>query len=168
MFKFSSLLILILTFSISFKANSNNTNTATEAELKKSHLEDIFIWKMSDELKLTANEEKKFTEIHRSLNKKKSELNKKIQESIAGLKEKDGEQALKAYKKLIQDYNQLSITEFESIKGLLGAKKFISYLKIKNELTSKVKSILIGERLADNNRKEKALPPPKVIIEKGE
>lgn len=171
MFKFSPLtnstFLFILIFSISFNANSSNTTTATEAELKKSHLEDIFIWKMSDELKLTANEEKQFTDIHRALNKKKSELNKKIQESIQSLKEKDGEAALKAYKKLIQDYNQLSITEFDSIKNLLGAKKFISYIKIKNELTSKVKSILIGERMADN-KKEKDLPPPKVIIEKGE
>lgn len=160
MFKFSSILAFILF--LSFNAYSNN-----EADLKKSHLEDIFIWKMSDELKLSAAEEKKFTEIHRALNKKKSELNKKIQESIQNLQEKDGEPQLRAYKKLIQDYNQLSITEFDSIKALLGPQKFISYLKIKTELTSKVKSILIGERMADN-KKAKELPPPKVIIEKGD
>ncbi|MEQ1723966.1 MAG: hypothetical protein ABL930_12380, partial [Pseudobdellovibrio sp.] len=77
---------------------------------------------------------------------------------------------LKAYKKLIQDYNQLTLTEFESIKQLLGTKKFISYLKIKNELATKIKSILIGDKLADNKRdaNAKPLPPPKIIIEKSE
>lgn len=160
-----SVFIFILFFS--YNAHSNNASATTEAELKKSHLEDIFIWKMSDELKLTASEEKKFTEIHRTLNKRKSELNKKIQESIINLKDKDNEQSLKAHKKLLQEYNQLSITEFDLIKSLLGSKKFISYLKIKNELTSKVKSILIGER-ANESKKEKSLPPPKVIIEKGD
>jgi hypothetical protein len=163
MFNFVPLLILISLFSIN--AYSNN-----EAELKKSHLEDIFIWKISDELKLTANEEKQFTDINKALNKKKSELNKKIQEAVQSLKASDSEAQLKSYKKLIQDYNQLTLTEFESIKQLLGTKRFISYLKIKNELTTKIKSILIGDKLADNKRdaSAKPLPPPKIIIEKSE
>lgn len=147
----------LLFFSISAYSFNN------EVEIKKTYLEDIFIWKMSDELKLTVNEEKQFTEINKSLNKKKAEINKKIQHSIQSLNEDDSERALANYKKLIHEYNQLSINEFESIKKLLGRRKFINYLKIKSELTTKVKSFLIGEKSAD--RDEKKLPPPKVIIE---
>jgi hypothetical protein len=163
MFNVFSCLVLISIFSI-------NAYSSNEAELKKSHLEDIFIWKMSDELKLTAKQEKQFTEINKSLNKKKSELNKKIQEALQNLKTTDNEAQLKSYKKLIQDYNQISITEFEEIKKILGTKKFVSYLKIKNELTTKLKSILIGDKLADNKRdvNTKPLPSPKVIIERSE
>lgn len=153
-------LMIILSFSIhSFSSNN-------DAEIKKMHLEDIFIWKMSDELKLTAQEERQFTDINKQLNRKKSEINRKIQSSVQSLSEADSDTALKKHKKLIQEYNDLSVSEFESLKKLLGTKKFISYLKLKNELNSKVKSILIGEKSGDRDeRRSKVLPPPKVIIE---
>ena len=154
----SKTLLLLLIFPLcSFAAN--------EADTKKTHLEDIYIWKMSDELKLSAREEKEFTEINRSLNKQKSDLNKKIQDAITRLQPGDGEAALKNYKKLLAQYNEISLTEFDSIKKLLGTKKFISYLKIKNELNTKLKNILIGERANDKKELSK-LPPPKVVFEK--
>jgi len=164
MFKLFKRSIFIVLLSINTQA------TPIDAETKKTHLEDIFIWKISDELKLTVLEEKKFTEINRALNKKKSELNKKIQQSAQELSTISVESALSKHKKLIQDYNKLSIAEFDSMKKLLGTKKFIRYLKIKHELTSKIKSILASDKSMDDNieRKSKSLPPPKVIIEKNE
>ena len=156
----NSLAIIFTTiFLLAYKAYPN------DAEIKKSHLEDIFIWKMSDELKLTAKEEKQFTDINKALNKKKSELNKKIQDSVQNLNETSSEAYLKNHKKLLQEYNQVSIAEFDSIKKLLGNKKFVSYLKIKNELTTKVKSMLIGERSSEKKEFNAKLPSPKIIIE---
>jgi DNA anti-recombination protein RmuC len=137
---------------------------ASEYEIKKTHLEDIFIWKMSDELKLSAQEEKSFTEINKNLNRQKSDLNREIQDSIAQMSETDSEAVLKNYKKLIIKYNQLSLTEFDSIKKLLGTKKFISYLKIKSEINTKLKNILIGDKSSEKKEVVK-LPPPQVIIE---
>lgn len=137
----------------------------TESDERKSYLEDIFIWKMSDELKLTTKEEKQFTEIHKTLNKKKSDLNRQIQEAIQKLDDNSSEAELKKYRRLLQDYNQISLMEFDSVKSLLGAKKFVNYVKIKNELTSKVKSILIGERTTDKKELKIKLPAPKVIVE---
>lgn len=154
-----TLFTIILFSNFSYSAN-------IETEVKKSHLEDIFIWKISDELKLTAQEERKFTEINKKLNRQKSEINRKIQGSVQSLTETDTDAVLQRHKKLIQEYNNISVSEFDSIKKLLGTKKFISYLKLKNELNSKVKSILIGEKSGDRNeRRTKILPPPKVIIE---
>ena len=90
-------LLIILSFSIhSFSSNN-------EVEIKKTHLEDIFIWKMSDELKLTAQEERQFTDVNKQLNRKKSAINRKIQSSVQSLSEADSEAALKKHKKLIQD-----------------------------------------------------------------
>lgn len=166
--KTSSLVILIFTFLnfISFQALANS-EAATEA--RKTHLEDIFIWKMSDELKLTAKEEKAFTEILKKLNKEKSELNKKIQAIADQLNDNTPEATLKTYKKLIQDYNQCAIKEFEAVQNLLGNKKFVQYLKVKNELSNKMKSILIGEKVQEKRETaSKPLPKPKVIIEKSE
>ena len=58
--------------------------------------------------------------------------------------------------------------ELESMKKLLGDKRLVSYLKIKSELTSKMKSILIGEKASDKREEAKNLPAPKVIVERGD
>lgn len=160
----SKIILLNFFFLYSFFVFANNENDNNN---KKTHLEDIYIWKISDELKLSVNEEKQFTEINKALNKKKSEINKKIQDLIAQMKEDDSEAVLKNYRSLLLEYNQLSISEFDSIKKLLGAKRFVSYLKIKNELNTKLKSILAGEKPAEKKEVGK-LPPPKIIIEKNE
>jgi hypothetical protein len=145
---------------------STHSFASSESDIKKTQLEDIFIWKMSDELKLTAQQEKAFTELSKSLNKKKSELNKQIQDAVQNLGSKNQEADLQKYRKLINEYSQLSVKEFDSIKRLLGNEKFTEYLKIKYELTSKVKSILVGDKPADKKDQPVSLPPPKVIVEK--
>ncbi len=140
---------------------------SSELETKKTYIEDIFIWRMSDELNLSAGEEKKFTEIHKDLNKKKSDLNKEIQEITQSLSSPD-EAKIKYLRKKIQNYNQISIEEFDSMKKLLGTKKFSAYLQVKSDLTNRVKSLLSGEKTNEKEKKEGAvkLPPPQVIIEK--
>ena len=157
--------------------HSGHALAASDAETKKTYIEDIFIWRMSDELKLTATEEKKFTEIHKSLNKKKAELNKAIQDQTQNLAElsrdsdKVTEGQLKSLRKNIKDYNQISIEEFDSMKKLLGIKRFANYLQIKSELTTKVKSLMTGEKPPEKDKNEVEnvkLPPPQVIIEKNE
>lgn len=142
--------------------------TVSDSETKKSYIEDIFIWRISDELKLTATEEKKFTAIHKSLNRQKADLNKEIQETTQALAQPT-EAEIKKLRKHIKDYNQLSLKEFDLMRSLLGLNKFASYLQIKSELTNKVKSIMSGEKPIDKDKKDTAegrLPPPQVIIEK--
>ena len=142
---------------------------ANDIEPRKTHLEDIFIWKMSDELKLTAKEEKQFTEIHKTLNKRKFEINKELSELAVRLNDKSGDADLKNYRKLLQSYYQISLDEFDAVKKLLGVKKFIEYVKIKNELNLKMKSLLIGDHSSEKKDSgARPLPAPKVIIEKGE
>lgn len=140
----------------------------SEIEARKTYLEDIVIWKISDELKLTAKEEKTFTEINKNLNKSKSEINKKLSAITLELNDTNTEELLKQYRKNLIEYNQISLNEYDSIKKLLGTKRFVSYLKIKNELNVKIKSLIIGEKSGDKKEMPiKPLPPPKVIIEQG-
>lgn len=153
-----------------FILSSFSSFATSDLDTKKSYLEDIFIWRMSDELKLSAAEEKKFTLIHKELNKRKAELNKAIQESTQAL-DQPSEAQIKKLRQSIRSYNELSLSEFDSMKKLLGLKKFAEYLQVKSELTNKVKSLLSGEKNGDKDRKESAnpnskLPPPQVIIEK--
>lgn len=165
-----------------FTISSVLSFAASDSETKKSYIEDIFIWRMSDELKLTASEEKKFTAIHKELNKRKAELNKEIQETTQNLPQQPTEAQLGKLRQAIKNYNQISLDEFDLMKKLLGLKRFAAYLQIKSELTNKVKLLLSGagsdsnsgsgEKAGqDKNPKDKKqqdakLPPPQVIIEK--
>lgn len=145
-----------------------------QIDSRKSYLEDIFIWKMTDELKLSIPEERKFSEIQKNLNKRKLDLNKSIQNSIetlADLKNKSNFQIntqLNQHHKLLKRYNHVALEEFEAMRKILGPNKFVEYLRIKNDLTNKMKSLLAGENEKKDLKEEKpsfVLPPPKVIIE---
>jgi Skp family chaperone for outer membrane proteins len=158
-------LVVLLSSLLSFPAYAQ---AASDSSIKRNHVEDIFIWKMSDELKLSAKEEKAFTDINKNLNRRRAELNKKIQDLLVKLNESGDEASLRSYKDLLLEYNQLSVNEFDSIKKLLGNKRFVSYLKIKNDLNTKLKSMLAGEKPSEKKEARVKLPPPRVIIEKAE
>lgn len=151
-----SLLIIILIL-FSFQAF---------AEDKKNQLEELFIWKTSDELKLSAAEEKKFTDLVKSLNKKKSELNQSLHDSvdkIAGAKTKEKEAELAKYRKDLGAYNKISEEEFDKLKVILGTERLAQYLKLKQDLTGRIKTMLANPEGA--KAPEKKLPAPKVTIE---
>jgi hypothetical protein len=165
---FLTLFFHLAIFSNNSFADQTAAQLETQAETRKSYLEDMFIWKMSDELKLTAKEEKLFTETLKKLNKEKSELNKKILVRTDSLHEKSTSEDLRQLNKLLVDYNRYGLREFEAVQNLLGNQKFIQYLKIKNELSLKMKSILIGERSGEKkeDKSSKSLPKPKVTVQK--
>jgi hypothetical protein len=122
---------------------------------------------MSEELKLSAPEEKKFTEAVKALNQKKSDLNKELQDAVTNMAKADTDKAkaeqLKSYKKTLHAYNALSEEEIDKIQTLLGAARAIQYLQIKQDLTNRMKSML----MTPEGQKPKApLPAPKVIEEK--
>lgn len=142
---------------------------------KKNSVEDIFIWKMSDELKLTAKEEKKFSDIHKSLNKKKMQLQSDLQKYSYALKtnpnigKNEIELTIKKYRSTLSQLNNISLQEVDKMKNLLGANKFLQYLAIKQDITLKLKSLVIGQNDEQEKQKEKSkisLPPPKIIEEK--
>ena len=135
---------------------------------KKNSVEDIFIWKVSDELNLTATEEKKFADIHRELNKQKMQLAARLQKLSFQSKENPqlpkvkAAEIIKDYKKTLISYNNLSLQELDQMKSLLGDKKFLDYLSIKQDINMKLKSLVLEESKA----KPVKLPPPQIIEEK--
>lgn len=136
------------------------------AEEKKNQLEELFIWKTSDELKLSTSEEKKFTDIVKSLNKRKAELNQSLHDSVdrlATLKTtKEKETELGKYRKVLGTYNKISEEEYDKLKPILGTERLVQYLKIKQDLTGRIKSMLANP---EKEKQKPQLPPPKVTIE---
>lgn len=156
------LLILILIF------GTLQAPTLVFAE-KRNQLEELFIWKMSEELKLSALEEKKFTEIVKNINSDKSKLNKELQDAVVKMAklstEKEKADSLKQYRKTLEKYNSLSEIEIEKMQSLLGVSRTLQYLQFKQDLTNRVKSLLASPE-ANSKAPSKPLPAPQVIEEK--
>jgi hypothetical protein len=140
---------------------------ADKPAVKKNSVEDIFIWKVSDELKLSASEEKKFADIHRDLNRKKFDLSVQLQKlsknSDAAVSKAKASEVIKNYKKTLIEYNNLSVQELDKVKELLGDQRFLEYLAIKQDINQKLKSLVLGE---ETKLKPSKLPPPQIIEEK--
>ena len=147
-------------------AQSMMTSADSTQASKKNYIEDIFIWKISDELKLSPKEEKLFSETTKKLNKKKFDLMREIQASVTTFSDKTSDGELKKYRKLLQSYNQLSVEEFDSVIKIFSPQKMVQYLKIKSELNTKMKSLLAGDTTEDKNTGLKKNPKPQVIIER--
>lgn len=135
---------------------------------KRNQLEELVIWKMSDELKLNSTEEKKFTEIVQSLNQKKAQANQAMQASLEKLGKlstiKEKEEELSRYRKNLQNYGRIAEEEFDRLKPVLGPEKMIQYLQIKQDLTNRIKMML--SKPDGGRAPSKPLPQPKLIEEK--
>ncbi|MEN0057522.1 MAG: hypothetical protein AAGB31_01705, partial [Bdellovibrio sp.] len=139
-------------------------SSSIKAAEKRNQLEELLIWKMSDELKLGSSEEKKFTDIVKSLNEKKAELNQALQASVEKMGSltttKSKEEELTRYRKVLQNYSRLNEEEYDRLKPLLGTEKMTQYLVIKQDLTNRIKNMLANPDSGTKNNK--ALPQPKV------
>lgn len=142
-------------------------SSAVYAAGKRNQLEELLIWKLSDELKLSPAEEKKFAETVRALNQKKAEMNQSLQTSIEKLSKlktaKEKEEELGRYRKALQSFGRLGEEEFDKLKPLLGGERMAQYLVIKQDLANRIKTMLVNP---DNGKGDKALPQPKLIEEK--
>ncbi len=141
---------------------------SAQALEKKNQFEELFIWKTSEELKLTTQEEKKFTDIIKNLNKKKSDLSLALHESVDKMAlvktAKQRSDELAKYRKNLTNYNRIAEEEFDGLRVLLGGDRLVQYLKIKQDLTGRIKSLLANPEAPKLNEK-KSLPAPKVIVE---
>jgi hypothetical protein len=151
--------LLVLLFFTSLPSFAEN-----EKQIKK--FEDLFIWKVSDELKLTHKEETLVSEIIRDINKRKQQSNIEIETLYKNLKDETSESGRKAVFNKIRaaHKNQLGITldELDRMNKGIGLKKLGQYLELKRDLTEKIKSIWTNSE----KKSDKDLPPPKVIEEK--
>ena len=145
----------------------NLFSAASLAAEKRNQLEELLIWKMSDELKLSSAEEKKFAEILKNLNEEKSSLNQALQSSVEAMGKASSSKAKEAelakYKRLTQNYGKLGEQEIDRLKPLLGVDRLVQYLNIKQDLTNKIKTLLSSE---SGGKSAKPLPSPKIIEEK--
>lgn len=133
-------------------------------QIKK--FEDLFIWKVSDELKLTQKEEDLIGDVIRKTNQKKAKANQELEKLYRQLtkesSDSDRKQVLGKIKKALKAQHETVIEELELLEKGIGLKKLAKYLELKQELTDKLKNIWIN----NDQKGERKLPPPKIIEEK--
>lgn len=137
------------------------------SEPKRNQLEELFIWKVSEELKLSTHDEKKFTDTYRDLNHKKQILSLKIEmltNKIIGAKtDSERKKFYSSYRRTLEEYSQLAVSEFDKMNGIFGDKKMAKYLEIKTQITNKVKALILSPDKV--SQEKKPIPPPKIIQE---
>ncbi len=161
-FKSWVLTLLWLGFAVSAQAEQKLSEKINN---NKNKIEELFIWKISDELRLSTKEEKSFADLFRELSQKKMTIGHNQDDLITRLaatpKEKERNQLLAEYRQKLTDYNKIQTSEFDEMKKILGPERLAKYLSVKKELTNKVKTLLTEK----SEKKDSDLPPPKVIEE---
>lgn len=128
--------------------------------------EELFIWKMSEAMKLDAKKESEFSQIIRKINQKKGRalqsLNKSAEDLSKQKSEGDSKQAVESYKKSLNSYQSINEEEIVELKKIFNYKELAMYLSYKNEVLKKLHDRLTKQ--AKDGRKDKKAKS-KVIIE---
>ncbi len=131
----------------------------------RNKVEELFIWKISDELKLTVPEEKNLSDLLRGLNQRRVKINEDLQATLKKMstatQSKDREKILIEHRRLLKSYSDLSIEEADRIQKMLGNDKAVQYFVLKNDLTNRLKTMLASPE----KKSTEPMAPPKVIEE---
>ncbi len=112
---------------------------------ERRRLEEVFIWKMSEELRLSVEIETTFAEAIRALNREKSLANSEVSQSLFALEKskssKDRDLALKRYERAWRQYGELPIREVNRMRPILGVEKLGQYLVAKSQMAERLKAL---------------------------
>lgn len=140
---------------------------AEDAKANNHKFEDLFIWKVSDELKLSVSEEKTFSDLVRGLNQKRQDLNDAMQGTLKKLKDAktkvEQTKLIGQYRNQMKQHSQIGIDEIDQIKKILGPEKTAQYLVLKNDLMTQLRSRLAKP---ESEKDKPELKAPQLIEEK--
>lgn len=121
-------------------------------ERERRRLEEVFIWKMSEELRLSVEIETTFAEAIRALNREKHLANSEVSQSLAALGKskspKDRDLALKRYERAWRSYGELPLREVSRMRPILGTEKLGQYLVAKSQMAERLKALSTGSQSA--------------------
>ncbi|HVK62366.1 MAG TPA: hypothetical protein VM432_12485 [Bdellovibrionales bacterium] len=127
-------------------ASASPAAAAKEQSKEGTRLEELFIWKASEELRLPPEQEQKFADTIRALNSRRRKASESMEQAIqalSGVKTKqEAEKLTAAYKSNLREVHAVQIAELDQLKKIIGAEKLARYLVVKNEITEKLKSLM--------------------------
>lgn len=145
---FFQVLPLVLPLAVLASTSEPSMTTEQLVERERRRLEEVFIWKMSEELRLSVEIETTFAEAIRALNREKHSANSEVSQSLAALGKskspKDRDQALKRYERAWRSYGELPIREVSRMRPILGPEKLGQYLVAKSQMAERLKALSTG------------------------
>ncbi len=119
---------------------------APTASKERSRLEELFIWKTSEELKLAPATEQKYSETIYALNARRHDANAKMDTALSALGQAktkaQAEKALTAHRTALKEVQAVQTAEIEKLRPLLGPEKLAQYIVVKNSILEKLKAML--------------------------
>jgi len=113
---------------------------------ERARLEELFIWKTSEELKLAPATEQKYNETIKALNVRRREANAKMDAALSALakakSKAEAEKALAEHKAALRDVQSTQTAEIDKLRPLLGPEKLAQYIVVKSSILEKLKSML--------------------------
>lgn len=167
-----NIFLLFLTLTLSF-----STARAQEEgrEKMRTRLEQLFIWRVSDKLQLTPDEETKFTNAYKKLSEDRSAATHKMEDIATKLSEapKDDKKAraklLNEYIMANKKYVELQENEMPVMKKIFSSDQLVDYVLLKREMFHKFREALGSAKstaTADTPESKPKLKDPEVIQEK--
>lgn len=135
------------------------------ASSKKSwqRIQEIFIWKVSDQLDLNEKKEKELQDIVFTLSKQKRDASAEMSNLIEKIKQSSSVEEkgklIVSYENALKKYNAANVYEINKLGKIFTTEQLAEYLVLKKELTEKLKMVL------NQPRTDKKLRDPKIIKE---
>lgn len=128
---------------------------------ERRRLEELFIWKISEELKLPVEMESSFAEAIRSLNREKARANADVAKALDELNQAQStnrskaraetERAVRNYEQAWKTYGALPLREVSRMRAILGSERLGKYLIAKSQMAEKLKALSAREASEDKD-----------------
>lgn len=153
---------VVLTTSLSWAVESQ------KSEKIKDRLEKLFVWRVSDRLGLTPEQEEKFNKKYSDLSSERRVLTGQLTDAMNEMervkaKSADSDKALKKYREILNKLSTLQQKELDELGKDFGPQKMVEYILLKREMTEKFKDVLTQAPQASGSTK--TLKEPEVIQE---
>ena len=138
---------LLLIFSLGGQAQESKEQKANPPKKSyKERLEQIFVWKMSDELGLNAAEDQKFREFLLESNKNRTRYATEANDTLERLQETASDAQRKAlldrYIGLLKIDGASAATEIHEIRKIIGDTRAVKYLRVKEKLRKRLRKLI--------------------------
>lgn len=123
-----------------------------ESDRQRQRLEALFIWKISDELRLPVQKEQEFSSLIKELNNKRQQaklsVDQLVEKIAANKSAKKLPSLINQYEKAHESYLMAQKAEVSEIRKLLGEQKFAQYLSLRQTLNQKLKVLLSKRKVS--------------------
>lgn len=136
-----------LLLSLAYAVQPDESDRAAQGRFE-SRLNELMLWRLSDELSLKPQEEqslktilKKYQEQRKNALSKQEELIGKMSASVQNASVKC-ESCLSDYEKTVLSFAEANTKEFKELRALLGSEKSQKFLVIRSQMTKDVRDAL--------------------------